>query len=190
MKKRVGIFVILLMLSLHSHLIAGSLDDSLRVVSSDSEGLILEVLTPEPRFQEVWEEGKLYHRMTVSGFGSTTDIGKPQLPIKGVLIGVPDTSKPKIEVMDSEYLTLSGYNIHPVPRPVMVDNDDNEKRILTYEFTRDNEVYNSDAFFPSTIAELGFTGFMRDQRVVQIKLFPFHSHPFSNELLHFRHMDM
>ncbi|MBC2717234.1 MAG: hypothetical protein HF978_18160 [Desulfobacteraceae bacterium] len=187
MNKRLGIFVMVLaVLSLPAHLVAGPVDDYLKVVSADSDGLILEIQVPAPDIEAVWEGGVLYHRMTVPGLGTTADVGRPQLPLKGALIGVPGTDKPDIEVLASDSLTLPDYNIYPVPRPVLVDEDDREKR-LTYEFVKDTEAYHIDAFVPSRIAEIGFTGFMRDQRVARMKLFPFQFNPITGELrYHYR----
>jgi hypothetical protein len=182
MNKRVGIFMMVLaVLALPAHLAAGPVDDYLKVVSADSEGLILEIQVPLPDIEKVTEGGVLYHRITVPGLGTTADVGRPELPLKGALIGVPGTDKPDIEVLATHTLTLPDYKIYPVPRPVLVDEDDWEKQ-LTYEFAIDTAVYHTDAFVPSRIAEIGLTGFMRDQPVAQIKLFPFQFNPATNEL--------
>jgi hypothetical protein len=179
----VGIIIgfIIVLLSLPAHLTAGAVDDHLKVIRSDTEGLILEVLVPEPEVEQVLEKGKLFHRVTISGLAATTDVGRPELPLKGLLIGVPGAGNPEIEVLESDYATFPGYNIYPVPRPVVMDEDDGDKR-LTYEFAMDKEVYDTDAFAPSHIAEIGFTGLMREQRVVQLKLFPLQFNPVTGGL--------
>ncbi|MFQ5901392.1 MAG: hypothetical protein ACE5IH_07540, partial [Thermodesulfobacteriota bacterium] len=61
MNKRFSIIIVILfVLVLPVYLQAGGLDDSLRVVSSDENGIVLELEAPWPDIAEVQERGTLY----------------------------------------------------------------------------------------------------------------------------------
>ncbi|MFQ5901560.1 MAG: C25 family peptidase propeptide domain-containing protein, partial [Thermodesulfobacteriota bacterium] len=121
-----------------------------------------------------------YQKITMPDFGKTTDAGNPELPLRGVLIGVPDAGVPDIEALDSDYTLLQGYNIYPAPRPVVVE-EEGDKR-LDFEFVMDKAVYSADAFFPFEVTKVGFTGFMRDQKAVKVIFSPVQFNPVTGEV--------
>lgn len=156
--------------------------EGIEIIESTESGVTLELTTEEFDEEEKIEEGITYQRVSIPGYihGHSSEIGKPQVPMKGVLLGVPTDSAIEISILDTEYTTLSGYNLYPVP-----DQEAKESGKIKYVaeiFTKDEAAYNSDAFYPDNLAELGFTGYKRDQKVVQIKLYPIQFNPVTREL--------
>ena len=49
-------------------------------------------------------------------------LGAPQLPLKGILIDVPEGKVAELSVLNTEVEPYSGYRIYPVPEDVP-DND-------------------------------------------------------------------
>ena len=181
-KKTLYMILALAFFALPGRSLAGSTDSYVNVVSTDSTGVVLEIWIPEPEFMEVSEEGGVYHRITVPGFGVTKDPGRPELPTGGTLLGLPDGSKPTIRVLESDTTVYGGLNVYPAPRPVVVEEDGT--RELVFKFAKDVSVYNTDGFFPADRVEVGFSGLMRDQLVVQLKFHPFRFNPVTGELIY------
>ena len=183
MKKVFVIFIMILaVLSLPALPLAG-VDNYITIISSDSGGVILELWVPEPAFEEVWEGGILYHKITMPGFGITTDVGNPQLPQIGTLLGIPEEGTPTLEILKADSSLLSRYNVLPAPKPVIVEEDGS--RHLDFEFVMNKEAYSLDSFIPTSIAKIDFTGFMRDQKVVRLLFFPLKFNPVRGELLYY-----
>jgi len=183
MRKRVGIIIFFSIICAPAFLLAGHHNNYLKVVTSDSEGVILDLRVPRPDIQEVWEEGTLYHKIAIPGFIPTTDVGSPQLLQHGVLLGIPEEASPTIEILKAKSTILSGYNIHSAPKPVVIE--DGENRSLGFEFALDKKIYSFNDFTPSSIAKIDFTGFMRGQKVMRVVFFPFQFNPVTGELRYY-----
>ncbi len=172
-------------LALPLSLPAAGVDGQVYVVSSDDSGMVLEVTIPEPDIKEVIEDIGVFHKVTLTGYAKTSDVGRPELPVKGLVIGLPDEKLPPVKVLRTDTAVLNGYyNIYPAPAPVLVDQDDGMPPRLEYEFAMDRTVYNSSGLYPPKIVETGFTGLMRDQWVMQLKVFPLQFNPAAGELLY------
>lgn len=76
-----------------------------------------------------------------------------------------------VKVLDTEYETMRGYHISPAPSP-----QTNSNNFLDIQGTastgknqnpaaneHDEKIYTRDAFYPGALAELGYTGYLRDQ---------------------------
>jgi len=61
----------------------------LRLLSSDVSGVSLELLTSAYGVQPLQVDRRLYHVISVPGYGTTGEAGKPQLPVRSLLLGVP-----------------------------------------------------------------------------------------------------
>ncbi len=156
--------------------------EGIEIIESDEFGVTLELTTEEFDEEEKIEEGITYQRISIPGYihGHSSEIGKPQVPMKGALLGVPSDSSIEISILDTESTTFPDYNLYPVPtqEPRKSENVKYVKEI----FTKDEIAYSSDAFYPDNLAEPGFTGYKREQKVVQIKLYPIQFNPVTREL--------
>lgn len=183
MKKQIGIIIILTVLFSPAHLLSASYNDYINVVASDSKGVVLELRVPKPDIKEVWEEGTLYHKIAIPNFIPTADVGSPQMPQVGALLGIPEDAIPTIEILEEKSRLLSGYKIHPAPRPVVTE--EGGSRRVGFEFALDKEIYNFNGFIPQGIAKIDFTGFMREQKVARIIFYPFQFNPVTGKLRYY-----
>jgi hypothetical protein len=177
---------IFLAITLQALLAYGAGDGIVQVIRSDDQEVILELAVAGFRVQQIDHEGSSYHRMTIPNFGLTTFVGRPQLPVRGELIGIPRGARPVLEVLAADYKTLSGYQIAPVPRPRMDEESagfgQSAKQGLRFNFIQDESVYVQDAFYPSEPVATGFTGRMRDQAVMQVLFHPIRFNPVRKEI--------
>ncbi|GAI21697.1 unnamed protein product, partial [marine sediment metagenome] len=156
--------------------------DGVEIIESSDSGVTLELTTSDIQSKEKTYEEITYQVVTIPGYihGQVSSVGKPQVPMKGVLLGVPSDSSISISVLDSEYTTLSGYNLYPVPQPEVKESE--SVKYLGETFVKDEATYHTDTFYPDKLAETGYTGLMRDQNVAQIKFYPVHFNPVTGEI--------
>jgi hypothetical protein len=156
---------------------------NLRLLHSDEQSVVLEFTAADLHTEGVEHEGVTYHMVTIPGLAWTTEVGSPQVPLKGVLLGTPGGNA-RVEVLESDYQTLSGYNLHPSPALIIVEEDG--MRYAEPEFSLNAALYATDAFYPGRLAEIGFSGYMRDLAVAQVQFYPVQYNPVSGELRLYR----
>lgn len=165
------------------------LTQGLRLLRSDETGLVLELQTPEYRLTPQTGASGVCDRLTVPDYALTDRVGWPQLPVRGVMVGVPPDADLSLIVLASETVSLPGrYDLCPVPRPVIEQQLSGELRYAGQVLERDSAAYAADRLTPSTVAEIAATGRLRSQRVAQLRLTPFQFNPATGELRHIRRL--
>jgi hypothetical protein len=161
-----------------------SLSPGVTVVSKDNRGVTLELRTDGFEATPVEAQGEDFERLHIWQYihGLTDEVGKPELPVKGVLVDVPEGQSASLEVLETEDETLGGYRIYPVPERV-VDESGGTSRVQEV-FRIDEAAYSEEGFYPGEVALLGKTFTVRDQRKVQVLFHPFSFNPALGELLH------
>jgi len=152
-----------------------------QIISSNEQEVVLELVVPGFQVHPVNHDGMSYQQMSIPDFGLTTDVGTPQVPVRGVVVGVPGGAQPSLEILDTDFKILSNYLPPPVPFPEVIE----EGTIgfsSRFTFVRDETIYSQDDFFPSKPAIIGFSGKMRDQNVVQIVFYPIQNNPVRQEV--------
>ena len=158
---------------------------NLRLWNSDDHSLVLEFTVAALHSETVEHEGVTYHLVTLPGLAWTTEVGSPQVPVKGALLAAPDGSA-RVEVLESDYETLWGYNLYP--SPALAIKEEGDMRYAEPEFALNAAVYATDAFYPGRLAEIGFSGYMRDQAVVQLRIYPVQYNQVTGEARLYHHI--
>ena len=158
----------------------------LRLIKSDEESIVLELFTPAYKVNEKVVDNVTYHLLSVADYAETGEVSKPQLPLKGVMLGIPAEAEVTLNVLESD-VTISAehYDLYSVPRPIVERDLEGGIRYVGLEFTKDESFYSTDDFYPADITEIASTGFIRSQRFVQLRLYPFQYNPFTGELRHY-----
>lgn len=146
------------------------------------EEMIIQVSVPDFEVKEKFEKGGLFQVIKLKGYGYTSQVGKPQLPTKGLLLAIPEGSELEVEVLKSEKVSKFGYNIYPVPKLVVKETDEGMMYTVE-EFTLDRAAYSSHQHYPERLAEVGSYGYLRDLKVAQLRVFPLQYNPAKGELL-------
>ena len=181
MRRSLFLFILALVHCLGGPVQANPYSEGITLLSSDSSGIFIEVTLPPPSLKEVEAEGELYHEISLPSSTMTGEAGKPNLPVKGTLIGLPEESSPTLTVIKTDMQILKSLNLRPAPQAVMVDEDTRQAR-LAYIFSKDAEAYSLNAFLPDKVAELGPVAYMRDQQVAQVRIFPVRYNPVTMEV--------
>jgi len=154
--------------------------NGLKLLKSDDQGVIIELRLSGFQVEDRIHEGVTYQALTISDLGQSSEVGSPQVPFKGVLLGIPSSGEPQVEILESEHKFFSGYNLYPAPRLVVEERAGT--RYLDHEFAIDQAVYSSNTFYPGHLAQIGFSGYMRDQRVAQLQIYPIQYNPATQAL--------
>jgi hypothetical protein len=181
----ISILAILLVLSLSLPGYAQSTDEhiskgGLRLVETRDKSLLVELQTPLFESEDALIEGTTYQMLTVPDYSTITEPGVPQLPVISTLIGVPPEAQVRINVLLDEYEILPGtYNIVPAPSPQPLQADLQPGEV---EIKPDLSVYNLDSEYPSQLAIINGDAWLRDQRLVRLKIFPFQYNPVQGKI--------
>ena len=173
-------------------------DAGLRLLKSDDESIILELYTPAFQLakQDIGET--TYDLLSVPGYGLTSEEGRPQLPLKGVMLGVPPEATLEAHVLEAELNTEPGqYNIYPVPKVTAHQEPDEPFELLfpfgrstEKVFAKDEALYSTDGFYPRELVEIASSGYLRDQRFVALLLHPFQYNPVTGELRFYKRLQV
>lgn len=154
---------------------AASADIGVQVLESNSDGVTVKLDISDFQWDTIEYNGETFQTVKFPGCGYTTTEGLPFLPVDGILIGVPLNAEFQLHVdksVDANYSLHSPHTIYPVPLQVI-----GSRKERTLQFYRDDEFYATNDFYPDAPVALGFTGFLRDTRVLQVKFYPVQYNP-------------
>ncbi|MGD8989249.1 MAG: DUF2341 domain-containing protein, partial [Syntrophobacterales bacterium] len=105
----------------HEENLAGSLSPGVYIVASDDAGITLELRTDSFDFTVVQAEGQEFERLRIKEYihGFTSEVGKPELPLKGILLDIPEGNAATLTVLETEDEIHSGYRVYPVPEKTL-----------------------------------------------------------------------
>ena len=121
-------------------------------------------------------DGNTYTPISVPGSG-IFEQSKPTLPVFGEWILIPNGTEIELEIDPGEPLVFDDIRLPPV-QPLPPDSE----VILPIPFTRDEEVYETDAYCPGIFAWLEPTKIMRGQQCTILWLYPYQFNPVQNRV--------
>jgi fibronectin type 3 domain-containing protein len=159
-----------------------------RGVAGGNSGHVPLVLdASEPRFEST--AGGLLAR--IDGFGETSRPGEPALPVRILLVAIPEGATPALRVIDSESRLLASFVPAPVPRVRVRDRGAaHPERDATPDFRRDGAVYRGAMASADAPVRLGRIGYLRDQRFVEIVYTPIVVAPGARQATFFPHLTL
>jgi hypothetical protein len=163
-----------------------TLTQGVQIIESDAEGITLELLTDSFEARTVQAEGQEFERLRITEYihGSTGEVGKPELPMKGILLDIPEGNSATLTVIQTEDELHSGHRVYPVPENAV---DDQAQLAQVGEiFVIDEAAYSVDSFYPEVAAGLGETYVFRGQQKQQIVFSPLTYNPATGEIRHYR----
>ena len=135
------------------------------VVTSTSEEIVLEVTIPVVTQEGAQQDGTAYQRLSLPNSGTTTEIGKPELPAFGRFVAVPRGADLEVVVLDETVETSAGYLLYPAQQP-RIDQDEEP------DFVIDLASYERDEYYPTRIVELEEPAIIRGVEVVLVRFYP------------------
>jgi len=156
-----------------------------RIVSSDDTGITVELQTDAFDSEPVRVGGENYQRLRIPDYihGFTEAVGAPELPMKGILLDLPQGKSVTLRVEGTEKQTYPGYWIYPVPRKQVQAEE--EMAHVDEVFTIDEAAYLGETFYPELVARLGKTYTYRDKQKLQVLFYPLAFNPATRQLAHY-----
>lgn len=150
---------------------------SVKLIESNSESITLQFDCKEFQRSEVTLEGRRYQKLEIADAGITHEVGKPQVPVRGILFAVPENTEIKLELLDFEVEEHGGFHLAPA-QPI----EEGETAVF------DETTYRTDAFWPASPVAMGLKGYIRDQRVAQLQFFPVQHNPVQEKIKVYKRM--
>ena len=181
MKKKIALFPLVLFFFFSGARGADRIP-AVTLLQSNESGLVFEVKVPAFATKaKIYSQG-IFQVLELEGLGKTSEVGKPLLPLKGALIEIPPQGRIEIEVLETNTIEYPNYDISPCP--LMVKREDDGSIYLEEKFAIDRAFYGTSQIYPPSVAELGFSGYIRERRVAQIKIHSFQYNPATRILYH------
>ncbi len=151
-----------------------------RLVWTGADGVEIEVDGLDYQLRTVHLEGVAYDQVVLPGGTWLPEPGRPAVPVRGALLGVPYGTRLAVTVVEAEYEDHSGVLLLPVPRSWPAGREAYPTQAEVYE--PDAGFYAHDGLYPAQPAEVTRIGVMRDQRVAGIALCPVQYNPARQQL--------
>ena len=147
------------------------------LVSEDENGLTLELTRPPVQLETVQTTEQPCYRIHIPAWGKTLEPGYPELPVKSILMQVPQHGEVNTQAFEIQYKTVKNVDLCPVPVPRV-----SESGAITFQFVRNEAAYQTEAFFPNTLVKIGAREILRSVPVSRLQIFPFQWNPVTKEL--------
>ncbi len=167
-----------------------SIGRGVEVLSNDDTGMTLVLNTNGFDTDVVEVDGQEYEQLTISDYvhGYTAQVGAPQLPIKGILIDVPEGKTSQLKVVSSKAEAFSGYRIYPVPAAAV--DDQGSTAAVGSLFVHDELAYSANELYPQSNAQLGQDYIFRDQLKQQVIFYPLRFNPTTGQMVFYRRIEL
>ena len=148
----------------------------LNLKSFDAKHSTLEATTPDYSINRVSFSQGDYDYLDTDMDGQIRLIGAPDLPSTSTLLAVPPTGNLQTAYTYTSMRVETNVDLVPF-QPVQL-----EAMHTSASFSRDNQIYSQDAWFPETPVILHERVKMRDLTLVTVEVTPFQYNPVRNEL--------
>jgi len=152
-------------------------NSTITVIESSAERLTLGVSLPGMYVYPVeMADGDTYTAVSATGSG-LYEVGKPAVPVFGNWILIPNVTEAELEIDPGAPLIFDDIDMPP-GQPPQLDLED----APLPPFTKDEEVYDTDADFPGVFASLEPGKIMRGQECTILWVYPYQYNPVSRTL--------
>ncbi len=153
----------------------------------DGESSLTVTITPKGyRISDTSADGRSWREVRGLTGGGTSIPGRPELPLEGYWIALPEGARAKVTILDVEYDDLPGAPVRPVPREAPVANG----TVPGFVPYVDESFYRASSWYPSRIAALGAPGRFRHQAMTPLRIAPFQVNPATGVLRAYRSIEV
>ena len=152
---------------------------------TSAEGITLQFTLPELTISEAIRDNIRYHEVHYADCQFTVEPGNPKVPVTRLMLGVPTTATIEaVDVSAAPAETRSGVRLAPVSTFDVHESD--SQHSATQHWTESGSAYQSNAgnfSYPGLpIARVIREGYIRNQRVIALALYPVQYAPKNRQL--------
>jgi hypothetical protein len=165
-----------------------SLTAGVEVIAEDATGITLELATQSFDSRVVAAGGEEFERLGIIEYihGYTAQTGHPELPLKGILVDIPDGKHAELRVVETEIEIHEGYQVYPVPEKV--GPEDTDAGSVDEVFVIDEIAYENNDYYPRAEAELAASYVYRTATKQQVVFYPLSFNPVTGQIRRFKRL--
>ncbi len=133
----------------------------LKILDSSDRGLTIEFSPTINRLDTIQMNGESYLKIDLANASYVGNSGEPMIPVRVMNVGIPLESEVNISILSVESKEITG-KLLPAPKT---------DSIGSYNFSAQSAIYQSSKLLPQQILMVDTPAFIRDQRIIKIKLF-------------------
>lgn len=153
--------------------------EGMSLISQERTGVELNFSVKEFTMMEIEVEEEVMKQVLLPGHLMQHEPGAPNLPGRSYLVAMPNGAIPHLNILSFQSDTLDGIDI--VPAPVIPIDNSNEPLV----YLKDPQIYQADAFYPSSPAVMAETMKIRGVDVGVMGFTPFQYNPVTKQLVVF-----
>jgi peptidase C25-like protein len=157
----------------------------LRLIQSDTSRIVLELEVSGYDSRDVTVGGATYALLSIGDLGRTGEPGKPQLLVKGAMIGIPPGAQLTLRIVEDQSQTVT-LPRHPLPAPTITAQQDPRQTLPgppSQSFTPNAATYSANQYYPSAASKIGATGDWRSQHYATVQFYPLQYNPVTHQLI-------
>jgi len=162
-------------------------EPGIEVQESNISRVEFEVAVYGMSVEVVEHEGSTYQRLNIPEYLWSEQVGAPEVPVIRALVAIPECADIILEVTTTDSTMRDNFKVYPVPE--LVD-DESSDGFLKERFTLNTDLYAANAFYPGKKAEVLTTGYIRDQRIAQVAVYPVQFNPVSDLIRAYFHFQV
>jgi hypothetical protein len=149
------------------------------IKDESTTGLLINFDLPGLFTSEQELEGRVWHRLILTGHQHLSEIGSPELPMVGQIVEVPFGVNISVGIEQAEFVQLGCYNVLPSQQPPIW-----APATTTPKFELNISRYTDNTLYPGTISRVTAEdiGIVRGRRLVMLKAFPIQYNPVTREM--------
>ncbi len=151
------------------------------IVNPD-HSIIIDYNIPEVNFTGIKNTHGDFFRISIPGHNTSSDPGKPELPVFTRLITIPENSTPVITISSIRSEKMGAYHLDMkgLLYPRQESGSKNDKQKTDFKF--DKEVYSKKGLISSDTVRIDYVGKVRNTRLATVSISPVRYNPYLNEL--------
>jgi len=162
--------ILYLLLSFSINTTAKSVYDDYHIISQNSDNLVIEFSPREFNFDTLIVNHKEYLKISFPLASPSNEAGEPMLPVRNFTVGVPQSGKVNLSVLSADYKQIEEVTLLPVPEL-------KKEEEFIKEVYKEGDVFSKSVVIPEKVAELIHPGYIRNQKVMTVRLSPVQYNP-------------
>jgi hypothetical protein len=122
---------------------------------------------PELKSEQKIIDGESFVEISFENCTFTYEYNSYKVPFYATILGIPENSSPTVSILSNSYNLLNGYKLP------LISNENNNQ---DYRPSQKND------FYPESIAKITPIGYMRQQRIARLEIYPIQYNKLTNQL--------
>ncbi len=155
-------------------------------VTRRDDGYTIHIRLPGVNKLTIEESGAEYAALEVPGWGRLQEVGKPSVPVKNILLDIPDGVEPVVRVTRLARVKAAPLSIYPAQPPY----PDVRPEPPRPPFQKDGAIYDSNELWPASQVFRQAVSKLRNRRLLSIEVTPVQVRAASREALVAESLDL